>query len=68
MPELTEAIEIKVAVETKIININDALKQRDTQRGSEYRCPKCGKPVIPHREYTGAAAHFEHLPGQSCFR
>ena len=31
MPELTEAIEIKVAVETKIININDALKQRDTR-------------------------------------
>jgi competence CoiA-like predicted nuclease len=67
MPELTEAIEIKVTVETKIITITDALKQRGTQRGTEYYCPKCGKAVIPHRQYkTGAAAHFEHHKGESC--
>jgi hypothetical protein len=64
MPKLTEAIEIKVTVETKIIPIDDAVKQ---PRGGDYRCPECGKPVIPFRKSsTGAAAHFEHHKGQSC--
>ncbi len=59
---LTKAIEIKVTVETKIISINDALKQPD----AEYRCPVCGKPVIPFKQSVkGAVAHFEHK-GQSC--
>ena len=68
MPKLTEAIEIKVTVETKSITISDALMSVTPDRDTEYRCPKCGKPVIPFKEEsnTGAAAHFEHHPGQSC--
>ena len=63
MPNLTEALEIQVTV--KIVNIEDALNRRDR----DYRCPKCGKSIIPFKKSsTGGAAHFEHRPGQSCFR
>lgn len=59
---LVEAILLEDG-EEEIIKIDKALEQRER----DYRCPKCCKPVIPHRKgTTGAVAHFEHHPGQSC--
>lgn len=61
---LTEAIEI-IEIKVKSISADDAVKKRD----GDYRCPKCGQPLIPFKKSTkakGAAAHFEHRLGSQC--
>ena len=48
-----------------IVGIARALEMRGGTKNSpsslKFTCLECGRPVRPHKEGGGAAAHFEHL-------
>lgn len=44
------------------IVIEDAIDLRDSAiQRPDFRCVKCGEPVIPHKESLYGDAHFEHV-------
>jgi hypothetical protein len=68
MANLTECV-ITIELANAIRTVTDALQLKVTNGNLQFRCPKCGNPVNPHREGEGLdgkdAAHFEHIPGYS---
>jgi hypothetical protein len=57
MPRLTECL-VSIDLANALRDLADSMKI-DVPRGDlGMRCPKCHKPVKPHR---GDSPHFEHL-------